>query len=59
MAARTTTNEGVTVDLTMNRETKNTYRFDASEDDAAIPSLYVRKSAFPNGAPEKVTITVK
>lgn len=58
MATRQTANE-VTVTLALNRETKNTYRFDAPEEDAAIPSLYVRKGAFPNGAPESVTITVK
>lgn len=50
---------GTTVTLVKNRETKNTYRFDSADEDSPIPSLYVRKSAFPNGQPESVTVTVK
>lgn len=58
MATRSQTQD-VTVTLTKNRETKNTFRFDDPNEDSLIPSLYVKKSAFPNGAPESVTVTVK
>lgn len=61
MAARSTTQAAsdiVTVTLALNRETKNTYRFDDPAEDSVLPSLYVKKSAFPKGAPESVTVTV-
>lgn len=58
MATRAQAQE-VTVTLTKNRETKNTYRFDDPNEDSVIPSLYVKKSAFPNGQPDSITVTVK
>lgn len=52
------TSPTVTVILHLNRETKNTYRFDDANEDSAIPSLYVKKAAFKDGAPESITVTV-
>jgi hypothetical protein len=46
------------VTLTFSKETKNTFVFVDQEDGAVIPSLYVRKEAFPNGAPDSITVTV-
>jgi hypothetical protein len=48
----------VTVTLEFSKETKNTFRFDDSNEDSAIPSLYVRKSAFKGTAPTSITVTV-
>jgi hypothetical protein len=46
------------------RETKNTYRFEAvlHSDVSFVPTidvLYINKSAFPQGAPQQITVTVK
>lgn len=54
----TTAKATVTVTLTLNRETKNTFRFDDANEDSAIPSLYVKKNAFNGKAPESITVTV-
>lgn len=56
--ATTAKQAGVTVSLVLNRETKNTYRFDSPDEDSVIPSLYVKKSAFGGKAPEQITVTV-
>ena len=54
--------------LEFERETKNTYLFKAAGEDAAVTSLYVKKSAFAGDfgdsgggrpqVPERITITV-
>ena len=51
--------------LEFERETKNTYLFKAAGEDAAVTSLYVKKSAFAGDSgggrpqvPERITITV-
>lgn len=49
---------GVEVALAFTKATKNTFRFDAADDDAAITSLYVRKEAFGGQQPTSVTLTV-
>ena len=36
------------------RATKHTFRFDADDESAPIQSLYVQKSAFPDGNPPAV-----
>ena len=41
--------EIVTVRLYLTRETKGTFRYDTDDQDAAIRSQYIRKSAFGNG----------
>lgn len=51
--------------LEFERETKNTYLFKAAGEDAAVTSLYVKKSAFEGDSgvgwpqvPERITIKV-
>lgn len=41
------------------KETKGTYVFNAVADNAAVPTLYVRKSYLPNGAPESITLVIE
>jgi hypothetical protein len=49
----------ITVTLEKSKETKGTYRFDSPNPDAAITSVYIRKSAFEGGAvPERIVLTV-
>jgi len=46
--------------LKLERETKGTFVFKNDEDDAPIPSLYVKKSAFKKGdAPKTITVEIK
>ena len=43
--------------LTFNRDTKSTFVFKNDDDGAPIPSLYVKKDAFPDGeAPKTITV---
>ncbi len=50
----------ITVTLEKSKETKGTYRFDSPNPDAAITSIYVRKSAFDGGAaPKRIVLTVQ
>ncbi len=49
----------ITVTLEKSKETKGTYRFDSPDPNAAITSIYVRKSAFDGGkVPPRITLTV-
>jgi len=49
----------ITVTLEKSRETKGTYRFDSPDPNAAITSLYVRKSAFDGAAvPKRIVLSV-
>ncbi|TAM65591.1 MAG: DUF559 domain-containing protein [Microbacteriaceae bacterium] len=46
--------------LHLKKETKGTFCFESDVPDAPVPTLYVRKSAFPNGkAPPTIRITVQ
>lgn len=45
--------------LKLERETKGTFVFKNDEDNAPIPSLYIKKSAFKDGAPKAITVEVK
>lgn len=46
--------------LKFDRETKGTNVFKNDEDNAAIPSLYVKKSAFgTKKVPETITVEIK
>jgi hypothetical protein len=40
------------------RETKNTYRFETDDEDAAINPLYIQKSAFGGDAPESIVVSI-
>lgn len=49
----------ITVDLELERETKNTYRYSTERADAAISPLYINKSAFDGEAPKRIRVTVE
>jgi len=44
--------------LGFTRETKNTYRFDADDENAPIQSLYVQKAGFPDGPPSVIHVGI-
>jgi hypothetical protein len=49
----------ISVTLEKTKETKGTYRFDSSNPDAPITSVYVKKGAFDGGAvPKRIVLTV-
>lgn len=45
--------------LKKERETKGTFVYKNDEDNAPIPSLYIKKSAFKGDAPDEITINIK
>lgn len=50
----------ITVKMSLAKETKGTFVFHADAENAAVPTLYVKKSAYPNQqAPKKISITVE
>ena len=49
----------VTVVLKLTRETKNTYRYDAAEEDAPVGNIYIQKKAMPSGAPPELELQLK
>ena len=48
--------EPITIPIKLSKETKNTYRYDAVEEDAAVSNLYIQKKALPGGAPPELEI---
>jgi hypothetical protein len=48
----------VTVEMDFLRETKNTYVFSTVDEEAAVTTLYVNKSAFGDEAPAKLTLAL-
>ncbi len=46
----------VTVSLKLTRETKNTYRYDAADEDAPVSNIYIQKKAMPGGAPPELEL---
>ena len=44
-------NAPITITVKLSRETKNTYRYDAVDEDAPVGNIYVQKKARPGGAP--------
>jgi hypothetical protein len=52
--------KSISVTLEKSKETKGTYRFDSPDPNAAITSVYVRKSAFEDGVvPKRIELTVQ
>ena len=45
--------------LILTRTTKRTYRYDNTDGDSELSTLYIQQTAFPNGAPESITVTVE
>ena len=58
MVTKAQTTPLVTVNLNLNRETKNTFRYDDPNEDSPVPSVYVKKAALKDGAPESITVTI-
>lgn len=49
----------IETELKLDRDTKGTFVYKNAEDDAPVPSLYVKKSAFSGDAPKKITLTIE
>lgn len=45
-------------EMVLVKETKGTFVYGDDTDGTFIPTLYIRKGAFPNGAPASITVTV-
>ena len=43
----------------LEKETKGTYRFKEEGATPKVGTLYVKKTAFPKGAPETLTVTIE
>ncbi|MYC37968.1 MAG: hypothetical protein F4X66_13795 [Chloroflexi bacterium] len=52
-------NDSIIVVLKLTRETKNIYRYDASEEDAPVGNIYIQKKAMPGGAPPELELQLK
>ncbi len=46
----------IIVTIRLSKETKNTCRYDAVEEDAPVSNLYIQKKALPGGAPPELEI---
>ncbi len=51
--------ENVTVRMKLDRETPGTYLYKSVKEDAVITALYVKKAAYPDGAPQKIAVVVR
>lgn len=49
----------IAVKMHLAKETKGTYVYADSADDTNVPSIYIRKTAFPDGPPETITLEIK
>ena len=49
-------NEPITITVKLSRETKNTYHYDAIDDDAPVSNIYIQKKALPDGAPPQLEL---
>ena len=45
--------------LILTRTTKRTYRYDNTDEDSKLHTLYIQQTAFPGGAPQSITVTVE
>jgi len=50
-----------TIQLTLKKvkDTKGTFVFGDDNPDAPIPSVYIKKSAFPEGCPQTLKVTLE
>ena len=48
--------EPIIVTIRLSRETKNTCRYDAVEEDAPVSNLYIQKKALPGSAPLELEV---
>lgn len=57
MAAKTA-NATLTVQMSKDKETKGAVRYADATEGSVLPTVYVRKGAFPDGMPEAITVTI-
>lgn len=48
----------ITVEMTLSKQTKGTFVYSADDDDAAVTTVYVRKSGFTSDPPDEITLTI-
>jgi len=48
----------IQIELTLTKETKNTFVYKPKEESPLITSLYLMRSQMPEVAPKKITVTV-
>lgn len=51
-------NNEINVDMTYRKSTKHTHVYADDNEGAAIPSLYIKKSACPATPPDVISVTV-
>lgn len=47
------------VELTYKKETPGTFVFSNENEGCIVPSVYIKKAAFPKGAPKSIKITIE
>jgi hypothetical protein len=47
------------MELTLSKETRNTFVYASNEENPLITNLYLMKSQMPAEAPKKITVTVE
>jgi hypothetical protein len=57
MATTKKTTKTVTVEMTVDKDTKNTRKYEADVEGAPVTTLYVQKGAFTN-MPDTITVTI-
>ena len=48
--------KSISITVKLTRETKNTYRYDAVDEDAPVGNIYIQKKALPGGAPPQLEL---
>ena len=48
----------IQIELTLTKETKNTFVYQPKEESPLITSLYLMRSQLPEEAPKEITVTV-
>lgn len=46
------------ISMNLHKETKGTFVYSADDEEAPVKTVYVAKSAFSNGAPDSITLTL-
>ena len=49
-------NQPIIITVKLSRETKNTYRYDAIDEDVPVGNIYIQKKALPGGAPPELEL---
>ncbi len=48
-----------TLKLKFKKSTKGTHVYEDDSEDAAIPTVYIKRHALPDKPPEKITVTIE